>query len=249
MSDRAVERALLRLAGAGAVLRRDLKRDDFVVLPHGDRRRRPMARLSPAAVRQLEAEGALQAAGADAYALSAAGHARARRAAAFADERYLAQHAEITQREVIDEDSRLHRTRALQSSVSLRRLAALRDAGGKPWLSHAEWTAAQWLHDHWQSGQKGLVRASDWTAPPLGSTPRGPSNAQERALAARCDARRRVEEALDALAPPLRRVIERACLQEDGLEAIERRNGWPPRSAKVALKLGLAQLSRALLKR
>jgi hypothetical protein len=77
----------------------------------------------------------------------------------------------------------------------------------------------------------------------MGSGSRGPGNAQEAALARRCDARRRVAEALDKLAPQLRRVVERVCLHEDGLEALERAERWPPRSAKLALKLGLAQLA------
>lgn len=65
-------------------------------------------------------------------------------------------------------------------------------------------------------------------------------------MAARCDARRRLEGALDALAPPLRRVVLTMCLEEQGVEAMERREGWPARSGKVALKLGLAQLAASL---
>lgn len=44
--------------------------------------------------------------------------------------------------------------------------------------------------------------------------------------------------ALDRLAPPLRRVLERVCLHKDGLEALERAEAWPSRPGKVALKLG-----------
>ncbi len=62
-------------------------------------------------------------------------------------------------------------------------------------------------------------------------------------MSAGCDARRRVAVALDGLAPPLRRVVERVCLREEGLEALERSEGWPARSGKIALKLGLAQLA------
>jgi hypothetical protein len=61
-------------------------------------------------------------------------------------------------------------------------------------------------------------------------------------MAAGCDARARVEAALGALAPPLLRVVERVCLQEEALEAFERREHWPPRSGKVTLKLALAQI-------
>lgn len=51
-------------------------------------------------------------------------------------------------------------------------------------------------------------------------------------------------EALSKLAPTLRRVVEQAVLHEQGLEAIERAENWPPRSGKIALKLGLAQLAQ-----
>ena len=62
-------------------------------------------------------------------------------------------------------------------------------------------------------------------------------------LAARCDARRRVSDALAKLAGPLRSVVERVVLREEGLEALERAEAWPTRSGKIALKLALAQLA------
>jgi hypothetical protein len=241
----AVERALTRLASSGATLARDRHGDAYGVFPRGDRRRRPTARLSAAVVCDLEAEGVLEAAEADVYVLSLAGLARVRRGSAREGEGYLSQHAAIEDREVVDAEGGMRCTRAVAQSMVVRRLAALRDGGGAPWLSDAEIAAAEQLRIHWERGQAGLVRGSDWTAPPLGSAARGPGNAAEGALAARCDSRRRAAEALDALAPPLRRVIERVCLHEEGLEALERAHGWPARSGKLALKLGLAQLARA----
>lgn len=44
-------------------------------------------------------------------------------------------------------------------------------------------------------------------------------------------------------APPLRRVVKRVCFNEDGVEALERAEGWPARSGKLALKMALAQLA------
>ena len=73
--------------------------------------------------------------------------------------------------------------------------------------------------------------------------PRAARRAALAAVEARCDAQRRANEALAALAAPLRRVVERVCLYEEGLEALERAEGWPARSGKIALKLGLAQLA------
>jgi len=243
MKAQAVERVLRRLAGAEAELAQERRGGSYGVFPKGDRRRRPLGRLDAETVRALAADGTLQAVQDGAFVLSAAGRARVRRAAAVEDECYLAQHAAVGERVVMDSDGGLRRVRGLAPSDVIRRLAALKDSSGAPWLSAVEIAAARQLRTHWETGQAGLTRGSDWTAPPQGSTARGPGSAHERALAARCDARRHVEEALDALALPLRRAVERVCLYEEGLEALEREQGWPARSGKLALKLGLAQLA------
>jgi hypothetical protein len=241
MSARLVERALARLA-SGAML---LPRSDgkgFGVYPGADRRSRPIARLSTIEVRTLEAEGAIRAVG-DGYAITDAGRAQARRTRALQDEAFAAQHRPVIDRTVIEASGRLTRTRGHDADACLRRLAALRDGNGAPWLSSAEVAAASRLRSDWERGECGLVRGSDWSAPPNGGAARGPGNALEGALAAHCDARRRVAEALERLAPPLRRIVELVCLREEGLEALERAEAWPARSGKIALKLALAQLA------
>ena len=65
-------------------------------------------------------------------------------------------------------------------------------------------------------------------------------------MARRCDAGERMARALAKLALPLHRVVERVCLHDDGLEALERAEGWPNRSGKLALKFGLAQLAAGM---
>ncbi|HRP11051.1 MAG TPA: DUF6456 domain-containing protein [Terricaulis sp.] len=240
MSARAVERALARLHAPEALLVR--AGEGYGVLPGGDRRRRLAARLDAASVRALESEGVLTRVGPEAYALSEAGRARLRREGAQPGEAFAAQHAQIVDRFVMDGAGDARAVRGVDSGGALRRLAALRDAGGKPWLSGAELAAAEALRADWERAQAGLVRGSDWRAPPNGASARA-ANGQEQAMAARCDAGRRSAQKLARLAPALRRVVERACLYEDGLEALERAEGWPARSGKVALKLGLAQLA------
>lgn len=245
MSERGVERALARLSAPAAVLAPERSGMGFAVFSNGDRRRRPVGRVSAAEMKALIAAGVLtQAAGADAYALSEAGRARVRRGAAAPTERFLAQHRPIIERAVADRSGAVRKARGHDANQALNRIGSLRDARGAPWLSPAEIAAASRLRADWDAAQVGLVRGSDWTAPPRGATARGPGNAQEAALAARCDAGRRLQEALDALAPQLRRVVERVVLHEEGLEAIERAESWPARSGKIALKLGLAQLAQ-----
>lgn len=245
MSARGIERALERLAAPLAVLARErLGGASYGVYPNGDKRRRPVAKLSEADVKALSASGAIVSAGEDMFVLSEAGRARVRREGAAHGEGFAAQHRALVDRDVIDGDGRTRRARGFDPASVLKRIGALRDARGAPWLSGPELNAAGRLRADWDAAQAGLVRGSDWAAPPRSGSARGPGNAQEAALAVRCDAGRRMNEALDSLAPPLRRVVERVVLHEEGMEAIERAERWPARSGKIALKLGLAQLAQ-----
>jgi len=239
-----VERALSRLAQPDAVLAPLRAGLGFGVFPAGDRRRRPLARVSAANVAALESEGALQREADGRLALTQAGRARVRRERAAPGESFAAQHRGILDRCAADEAGRLAWVRGHDPDAALRRLGALKDAAGRPWLSTAELAAAARLKHDWESGQLGQLRGSDWSAPPRGSAARGAANPQELMAGACCDARRRVEESLAALAPPLRRAVEQVCLQERGLESLELSEGWPARSGKLALKLGLAQLAQ-----
>ncbi len=246
MSEGRIARALSRLASPGAVLAPDRGASGFGVYVKGDRRRRPIVRLSRMEVRALEAEGAVEAAGDGAFVLSAAGASRALREGAEPAERFMAQHAPVVARAVVSATGDLRMVRGVDPDGPMRRLANLRDAAGAAWLSQAELAAAERLRADWALSEIGALRGSDWLAAPIGSTPRGPGNAQEAAMARRCDARKRVADALAQLAPPLQRVVTRIVLHEDGMEALERAEGWPARSGKLALKLGLAQLAAAL---
>jgi hypothetical protein len=62
----------------------------------------------------------------------------------------------------------------------------------------------------------------------------------ERALAAK----QRYFKALDAVGPELALVLVEVCCLASGIEAAERRLGWPRRAGKVVLKLALAALAR-----
>lgn len=246
MSKRRIARVLARLAAVDAVLRLDGDGPDYGVFTKHDRRRRALLRLSPAEVRALESDGLIEAGADGALLLSAAGAARVARDAADPEEAFISQHGALIARDVIDDDGVTRKVRGLDPEGPMRRLAAMRGPAGEPWLSQAELSAAGKMRADWATGEIGLVRGSDWMAAPMGGAARGPGNAQEAAMARRCDARRRVADALARLALPLRRVVERVCLHDGGLEQLERAEGWPARSGKLALKLGLAQLAAQL---
>jgi hypothetical protein len=240
---RRAERALVRLAAPHACLAPDRGGRGFAIFAHGDRRRRPVARLSEAEVRALHADGAIVALDDKSeFSITPAGLARARRAAAAPEEAYAAQHRPIVTRALIEPNGAARSVRGHDPDAVLRKLIALRGAAGAPWLSDEEIRAAQRLRYDWERGHVGLVRGIDFAAPPISGGARGPGAAQQASMAAGCDARARVQAALGALAAPLRRVVERVCLNEEALEAFERREHWPPRSGKIALKLALAQI-------
>lgn len=240
----APDRALSHLAQSGAVLAPERNGKSFGVFAKGDRRRRPKSSLGASEVRALEASGAIvRGADANCFVISKAGRARVARDASVAAEAFVAQHRPIVPRTVIDADGAQRSVRGHDAAEIVRKLAAMRDVGGKPWFSVAELDAAATLRSAWELGAIGLVAGSDLTAPPRGSTARGAGNAAEHLIGAQCDARACVAASLNSLAPPLRHVVEAVCLAEEGLELIERREAWPTRSAKLALKFALAQLA------
>lgn len=238
-------RNLRRLYAADAPLAAARTGGGLALYPNGDRRRRPTVRFSDAEVGELMSEGVLVDDGGGVV-VSAAGRALLRREAAPGGEAFAAQHGVIVDRAVIVGDGALKTVRGYDGNARLRRLHALKDGTGAALLDAGELAAAARLVADWDAQQAGVVRGSDWTAAPLGSGGRGVSNAQERAMAARCDAHARLARVLDALAPPLRRAVEVVCRDDQGLEALERIEKWPARSGKLALKLALAQVATAL---
>ncbi|MBL8548403.1 MAG: hypothetical protein JNJ73_00355 [Hyphomonadaceae bacterium] len=241
-----VGRALGRLAGPGMALMEALGgRGGFGVFPGGDRRRRPLARLTGEQVRALEADGALTRRDGGGFVLSAAGAARAARIAANPDERFLAQHGPLVERPVMAPDGAIRSARGYFPHPVVLRLERMRDGEGAPWFSREEIAAARCLRADWEAGQAGLLPGSDWTAAPRSAQARGPGNGREGAMAAGMDARARVNASLGRLCVQQRRIVEALCLNEMGLEEFETAERWPARSGKIALKLALAQLSLA----
>lgn len=240
-------RALRRLEVAGAVLAPiEPSGARFGVFPDGDRRRRPLARLSAAAVARLLSDGAIAKAGAKGvYALTEAGRARARR-----DDRarsgggadaFRAQHQDRASIRLSPEAG-APTVEVDRAESPLAWLARRTDGAGRAWIGPRELAAGERLRSDFHRARFSHRVTSDWTAPPQGSAGRfgGDGLAPcEAALAARD----RIRAALAEVGDPLDGLLAAVCGDGRGLDDVERGFGWPRRSAKLVLKIALGRLA------
>ncbi|MGF1462096.1 MAG: DUF6456 domain-containing protein [Maricaulaceae bacterium] len=211
--DRQAERARAALTRAGAVLIAEGR--SWRVYPDGDRRRRALAELCADTAALWVRTGVIEPAGG-----SQRWRLRTRGGAAPSAS------AGVTS------------ATAGAGEDPLQRLARL-TSGGSAWFTADEIAAAERLRAAARRSEAANAVVADWTGAPQSKSPRTPGLAgAERAVMARAD----VRAALGALGPELAPIVERACVREQGLEAIEAAWGWPKRSAKVVLKLALRRL-------
>ena len=242
------ERVLARLASTDAQL---LPLEDnalvYGAFPRGDRRRRPLARIDSERLQNLVADGALKGDLSAGFTLTDAGHARVRRATArVRAEAFQEQHQVRDARTVVEPTVGGGKAAPVQRRANLGAspidwLYHRAGPGGKRLLSDREYAAGRRLRDDHEMAARGPRVTADWSAPPQGRTPRGASAGPDLGVGMR--ARDRMDRAFTWLGPQLASVVRKACLDEVGLEAIEDAHGWPKRSGKVVLKIGLDRLA------
>lgn len=120
-----------------------------------------------------------------------------------------------------------------------------RDKSGMPLISEIQFEAGERLRRDYECGQLMPRLTVDWDRAARGEsrTPRGSVQAMEigeRALAAR----QRVSRAMVDVGPELASLLVDVCCHLKGLEQLEKASGWPQRSAKIVLLLGLSALAR-----
>ncbi len=241
-----VRRALTRLAQPGALLAvgGGFRERVFGVFADGDRRQRPLARLEMQEVRGLERDGVLRRDGdRGGFVLTEAGLARVRRREmAAGEDAFQAQHRVHGRKAVPDDAGGVQAVTVNRAESPLMWLKR-RGSDGQAFVSEREFCAGERLRrDHALSVRPARV-TMDWSGAPAVGGRRAPGASPLAAGETAAAARQRVEAALAALGPGLDHVVRAVCCDERGLDAVERAMSWPRRSAKLALKLGLARLA------
>lgn len=209
----------------------------------GDKRRQLL--VEAAALAGLKRQGLIREAPDGAVRLSTDGRMYLRRVLSSGSEEFQAQHqARVRVKApvpgVTGEDALI--TVNLAESP-LAWLARRKDSHGKAMLSAEQVEAGERLRADYTFAAMMPSIAGGWRteAGPGRNTGRGPAGPEvsDSVLAARL----RVERALEATGRGLGGVLVDVCCLLKGLETVERERGWPVRSAKVVLGIGLSTLA------
>ena len=133
---------------------------------------------------------------------------------------------------------RVLRINAAESPLSW--LASRKGRDGEPMISALQKQAGDRLAVDHERGHRRERITQNWDPSGVrGTVRRDGISVADAAVAAR----RRVEDAISAVGPGLAEALVGVCCEELGLEAVEKRLGWPPRSGKVVLRLALDRLA------
>lgn len=120
-------------------------------------------------------------------------------------------------------------------------LARRRTRDGRPFLAPAQLLAGERLRTDFTRAQMTPRLTADWNAPARRGRGSAPGLSFSEAMLA---ARERVGRAVEAAGPEFSGLLLDVCCFLKGLEEVERERGWPARTAKVVLTLGLERLAR-----
>ena len=156
---------------------------------------------------------------------------------------FRAQHMTLTQR-VIDTTHGAQSVTMDDAESPLAWLARRRDRDGRAMIAPHQLQAGERLRRDFTRAHMMPRTTSNWSSP-ISSGRRGEAgNRAGDFTDAMIASRQRVNQALDAVGPEFSGLLIDLCCFLKGLEDIERDRGWPARSAKVVLQLGLDRLAR-----
>ena len=153
-----------------------------------------------------------------------------------------AQHLALNMRSILGDDG-VAAVLVNDSESPLAWLARRKGRDGQAMISAHQFLAGEKLRADFTLGHMTPRVTANWAAP-TGGQPGGAGNAAvemtDRALASR----QRVNQAMETCGPEFAGLLMDVCCFLRGLEDVERERGWPARSAKIVLQLGLDRLAR-----
>jgi len=109
-------------------------------------------------------------------------------------------------------------------------------------VTRRQFDAGERLRADWERAQLAPSVTMRWDAPPTGKAPRGAPRGTDPTTA-QVAAKRRFEEAVDAVGAGLADILWRIVCAGEGMRDAEAALGWPARAGKVVLGLALDRLA------
>lgn len=154
--------------------------------------------------------------------------------------RFRARHLALGQRTIEMPEGTVNVT-VDEAESPLAWLARRKGRDGRALIEPLQFAAGERLRADFTRAQLMPRTTSNWSAPVMDG-PRGASPAAFADMA--IAARQRVRHALEALGPEFSGLMLDVCCFLKALPDVERERGWPARSGKVVLQLGLDRLKR-----
>jgi hypothetical protein len=136
--------------------------------------------------------------------------------------------------------SRPHAAQRASCQTALEWLRRRQDGNGEPMITDTLFDAGERLRADWFFAGLDQPVTVNWE---LGQPSSVGGPAAGTLSDRRLDARDRVHRALGAVGPALAQVLVAICCEDRRLVAIERAAGWPDRSAKIVVRIGLEMLA------
>ena len=174
------------------------------------------------------------------FAISDAGLGWIRRALAEADP-FAAQHRIQGVRDIAEPDGTLRRVTVNDGESPLGWLFRRKGPDGRSMIGEAQFKAGERLRADFTLAQLTPRLGVDFSAPVVAGRRGGAADTQLPDIV--IAAKQRFARALKAVGPGLSDLLIDVCCHLIGLEAAERQKGWPRRSAKIVLQIGLDRLA------
>lgn len=148
-------------------------------------------------------------------------------------------HLALSVRDIMTEEG-LARVLVDESESPLAWLARRKGSDGRPMITAEQFLAGERLRADFTRANMSPRVTSNWGAPTGRSGGPGAGEMTDLIVASR----QRVRLAMDSCGPEFSGLLMDVCCFLRGLEDVERERGWPQRSAKIVLQLGLDRLAR-----